>query len=130
MELLPEGQKNTSVEVTREDQNKINKFSTIIFKKDEIVSKLDSLKTEKEYLDDLSIELELLDEDEEIMYKVGDSFVYLKVSSVIERIENDMETLSGQINEIGDLVDEYDEELNGLKVQLYDKFGKNINLER
>ncbi|KGT67778.1 prefoldin subunit 4, partial [Candida albicans 12C] len=72
MELLPSGQANTSTEVTYEDQLKINKFSTLISKKDEQTQQLSTLKTEKEYLDDLSIELELIDDDEKIQYKVGD----------------------------------------------------------
>ena len=57
-------QANTSTEVTYEDQLKINKFSTLISKKDEQTQQLSTLKTEKEYLDDLSIELELIDDDE------------------------------------------------------------------
>ncbi|KHC66581.1 prefoldin subunit 4, partial [Candida albicans P75016] len=77
MELLPSGQANTSTEVTYEDQLKINKFSTLISKKDEQTQELSTLKTEKEYLDDLSIELELIDDDEKIQYKVGDTNIKL-----------------------------------------------------
>lgn len=69
MELLPSGQANTSTEVTYEDQLKINKFSTLISKKDEQTQQLSTLKTEKEYLDDLSIELELIDDDEKYNIK-------------------------------------------------------------
>lgn len=54
MELLPDGQRNTATEVSWDDQQKINKFSTLINKKDENLEVLKKLKEEKEYLDDLS----------------------------------------------------------------------------
>ena len=130
MELLPSGQANTSTEVTYEDQLKINKFSTLISKKDEQTQELSTLKTEKEYLDDLSIELELIDDDEKIQYKVGDCFVFLPKDQVLEKIESDSDSLEEKINSIEELIDGFDEELKDLKAQLYDKFGDNINLER
>ncbi|KGQ85432.1 prefoldin subunit 4 [Candida albicans P94015] len=130
MELLPSGQANTSTEVTYEDQLKINKFSTLISKKDEQTQQLSTLKTEKEYLDDLSIELELIDDDGKIQYKVGDCFVFLPKDQVLEKIESDADSLEEKINSIEELIDGFDEELKDLKAQLYDKFGDNINLER
>ncbi|EGW35738.1 uncharacterized protein SPAPADRAFT_53903 [Spathaspora passalidarum NRRL Y-27907] len=130
MELLPEGQRNTATEVTWEDQQRINKFSTIIAKKDEQSAILEKLKTDKEYLDDLSLEIELLDEDEKIQYKIGDAFMLLKVEKAVEKIEQDNEKLSTRINEVCDLIDSYDDQLGELKKYLYAKFGNNINLER
>ncbi|QEL62715.1 hypothetical protein CJJ09_004894 [Candidozyma auris] len=75
MELLPSGQQN-SVEVLWEDQQKINKFSSLIYKKDALTERLEKLKSEKEYIEDLAMEIELLDEDEKIQYKIGDAFVF------------------------------------------------------
>lgn len=130
MELLPEGQRNTATEVTWEDQQKINKFSTIISKKDQQQAILDKLKTEKEYLDDLSTELELLDEDEPIQYKIGDGFVFMKTSKALTKIEADDRAISEKIDRVEELIDGFDEQLAELKKHLYGKFGKNINLER
>lgn len=130
MELLPEGQRNTATEVQWEDQQKINKFSTLISKKDSKQAQLEKLKTEKEYLDDLNMELELLDEAEQIQYKVGDAFVFLKVSKALKKIEKDDEAITEKIEAIESLIEGYDEQLEELKSQLYAKFGKNINLER
>ncbi|KAK6455256.1 Prefoldin beta-like protein [Scheffersomyces xylosifermentans] len=130
MELLPEGQRNTAAEVLWEDQQKINKFSTLINKKDEQLEILEKLKTEKEYLDDLALEIELLDEDEKIQYKIGEVFVFLKVEKAVEKIEAENEKLSSQIDEIYETISTYDESLADLKKQLYAKFGNNINLER
>ncbi|KAI3403522.2 hypothetical protein KGF56_003679 [Candida oxycetoniae] len=130
MELLPEGQRNTAVEVEWEDQQRINKFSTLINKKDSKQLQLDKLKVEKEYLDDLTMELELFDEDEKIQYKVGDAFMFIKVKKALGKIENDDEAISKKIDDIVELISEYDEELGKLKKALYAKFGNNINLER
>ncbi|CAI5759177.1 unnamed protein product [Candida verbasci] len=130
MELLPEGQRNTATEVKWEDQQKINKFSTIISKKDELLIHLDQLNQEKEYSDDLSLEIELLDEDDTIQYKLGDSFVFMKVSKAISKLESDQEKMNNKIDASNELIVKYDEELNELKSHLYAKFGNNINLER
>lgn len=129
MELLPKGQSN-SVQVLWEDQQNINKFSSLINEKDELTAELEKLKTEKEYLDDLSLELELLDEDEKIQYKLGDIFVFMKVSKVLERIESDGEILGGKLDDLDSKIEDLDSQLTDLKALLYTKFGNNINLER
>lgn len=129
MELLPEGQKNTT-EVLFEDQKKINKFSLLISNKDELEAQLALLKLEKEYCGDLELELELLDEDEKVQYKVGDAFVFLNVESAVKRIEAENERLDAKIDEIDGEIDAIDSQLLELKEQLYAKFGNNINLER
>lgn len=130
MELLPDGQKNTATEVSWEDQQKINKFSSLITQKDELSDLVGKYKTEKEYIEDLSMEIELLDEDEKIQYKVGEVFVFMKAEKATSRIEKENEKLDLKINEFNDQIDEIDEKLNTLKKSLYAKFGNNINLER
>ncbi|KAH3684764.1 hypothetical protein WICPIJ_004263, partial [Wickerhamomyces pijperi] len=114
MELLPEGQKNTT-EVTWEDQKKINSFSTLISKKDSLTVVYEKNKQEKEYLDDLTLELELVDEDDKLSYKIGDSFVLLKQSEIMERLEKDQELLDSKISESESQIDTIDQELASLK---------------
>ncbi|KAG7757779.1 hypothetical protein KL911_000755 [Ogataea haglerorum] len=129
MELLPEGQKNTT-EVTWQDQQKINSFSTLISKRDALSATLDENKQEKEYLDDLALEIELVDEDEKLNYKIGDSFVLMKQSEIVERLEKDQELLDSKIRELESQIEDIDQDLNNLKKLLYAKFGNAINLER
>ncbi|CAH6720323.1 prefoldin subunit 4 [[Candida] jaroonii] len=129
MELLPEGQKN-SIQVLWEDQQKINRFSSLINAKDELSSKLEKLKTEKDYIDDLSLELELVDEDEKIQYKFGDGFIFLKAEQVLEKIDKTNTDLTSKIEDAESKIDDLNDQLNELKTDLYAKFGKNINLER
>ncbi|SCW04025.1 LAFE_0H04258g1_1 [Lachancea fermentati] len=129
MELLPEGQKN-SVQVLYEDQQKINEFSKLIMRKDALNQELSILKQEKEYLDDVSLEIELIDEDDQIQYKIGDVFVFMKQSDVVEQLEKDAEKLDAKIESLEDNDSEIDSRISELKSSLYAKFGDNINLER
>lgn len=129
MELLPKGQKN-SAEVSWEDQQKINDFSTHISKKDILTAELEKLQTEKEYIDDLSMEIELIDEDDNVDYKIGDTFVLIKQSEAMERLENQNGYLETKITELEAQIEGLDSKLGALKKQLYAKFGMAINLER
>lgn len=129
MELLPSGQQN-SVEVLWEDQQKINKFSSLIYKKDALTERLEKLKSEKEYIEDLAMEIELLDEDEKIQYKIGDAFVFLEAEAAIEAINKQNETLDTQIFELKDQIEVIEDHLALYKKDLYAKFGNNIQLER
>lgn len=129
MELLPQGQKNTT-EVLLEDQQKINQFSSYINQKDSLSEQLKSFQTEKEYIEDLALEIELLDEDEQIQYKIGDAFVFVSVSKAVEKIESENEVLDGKIDDLSEKISEIDSQLALLKAHLYGKFGNNINLER
>ncbi|WPK26525.1 hypothetical protein PUMCH_003880 [Australozyma saopauloensis] len=129
MELLPQGQKNTT-EVLWEDQQKINKFSSLINQKDSLTDQLKSLQSEKEYIDDLALEIELLDEDEKIQYRIGDSFVFVTVTRAVDMIEAENELLDGKINSLSEKIEGIDSQLALLKAHLYGKFGNNINLER
>lgn len=130
MELLPEGQKN-QVEVLFEDQQKINEFSKLVNKKDVLNQELTKQKQEKEYLDDISLEIELIDEDELINYKITDNaFIKMKQEDVVEKLEKDNEQLDVAIDELESKIIEVDERLSELKEALYTKFGDNINLER
>ncbi|CCE92900.1 tubulin-binding prefolding complex subunit GIM3 TDEL_0F00890 [Torulaspora delbrueckii] len=129
MELLPQGKKNNT-NVTYEDQQKINKFSKLIMRKDNLEKELLQQRQEKEYLDDVSLEIELIDEDDLVPYKVGALFLQLKQSEVVEQLEKDMESVDSIIDSLETQDSELDEEVRVLKSSLYAKFGDNINLER
>lgn len=128
--MLPEGQKN-DVQVTPEDQDRINSFSKLILRQDKHKAVLGSLQEEKEYIDELSLELELMDEDEKLSYNLGDcSFIKLKVSKIIKLLETDLEELNKKEEDISTEIDEIEVILQDLKQKLYAKFGNNINMER
>ncbi|ORE04251.1 hypothetical protein BCV72DRAFT_182951, partial [Rhizopus microsporus var. microsporus] len=87
------------VEVTWIDQERINEFSKYNAKIDDLEEEYEKLKKEKEYLDDVAMELELADEDEPVRYKIGDAFVHISVSEATEKIEKDSERLDLLIEE-------------------------------
>lgn len=130
LSVLPEGQDN-NVEVTQDDQNKINEFSKLILRQEKIKVMLESLHDEKEYIDELSLELELMDEDEKLPYKLGDSaFINMKVGKIIKLLEKELEEMNTKEEELAKQVDDLEETLQELKKTLYAKFGNNINMER
>lgn len=129
MEMLPQGKRNNT-NVTYEDQQKINTFSKLIMRKDNLEKELSQQRQEKEYLDDVSLEIELVDEDELVPYKIGSLFLQLKQSEVVEQLEKDMESVDQLIDSLESQETGLDEEIRVLKSSLYAKFGDNINLER
>lgn len=129
MELLPQGQRN-SAKVTYDDQQKINKFSMLIMRKDSLEQTLKQQRQEKEYLDDVSLEIELIDEDELVKYKIGMIFLHLKQTEVVEQLEKDMIVVDSVIDDLETQETELNSQIRDLKTALYAKFGDNINLER
>ncbi|CAJ0764001.1 24074_t:CDS:2 [Entrophospora sp. SA101] len=68
--------------------------------------------------------------DLEETYKIGDSFIDLPILKVQELIEKDKALLEGELESIKNEFDELKNKMSNLKVHLYRKFGKAINLER
>ncbi|CAG8455548.1 11471_t:CDS:2 [Ambispora leptoticha] len=117
-------------EVTWEDQQQINSFSKLNAKYSDLEEIYNAKKIEKESLEDLSSELELADDDELVKYKIGDAFITLPLQEAQERIERESELLTQELEKLKHEMDGYVEKMNQLKVSLYGKFGKAINLER
>ncbi|OLY83981.1 Prefoldin subunit 4 [Smittium mucronatum] len=118
------------VEVSFEDQAQINRFSKINLQMELLESKYDDQKKEKEYIDDLSMEMELLDEDSQLDYKIGDAFVKMTVSQVQDRIELEKDSLEVRITSMKAELAAMTKEMEDLKAQLYSKFGSSINLDK
>ncbi|KAG6868391.1 hypothetical protein C0993_003807 [Termitomyces sp. T159_Od127] len=91
--------------------------------------KLHVLKQEKEALDDLAMELELADEDELVLYRVGEAFLHLPLSQAQKRLERDQSHIDTRISTLSTSSEDCDTQMKALKVQLYAKFGSAINLD-
>lgn len=63
-------------------------------------------------------------------YQIGDAFVYLRQSEVMERLEQDQGKIGTLVDETETKITEITEEMDKLKKVLYSKFGNAINLER
>ncbi|CAG8973317.1 hypothetical protein HYALB_00000079 [Hymenoscyphus albidus] len=117
------------VEVRREDQDKINKFSRLHQREIAIEEELKAKHKEKEDLDDVSNELELADEDKKIPYKIGDGFVHLPLEEVQEMLSTSTSRIEEEVAVLEEKLSEIREEQTALKVDLYARFGRSINLE-
>lgn len=120
-------QEANEIEVTWEDQQSINAFSRLNSTYSDLLEDLRLRREERESLDDLSLELELADEDEAVLYKIADTFVNLPHDQAMERLESDKEHADEEIEKLQSEADRYEEEMKGLKVKLYAKFGDNIS---
>lgn len=90
---------------------------------------LEAQKQEQEYLSDVQMEIELLDEDDKVQYKIGDTFVFLPQEEAVERLEQDTETTNSVIEKLEDQINDIEGQMSELKKALYAKFGNAINLE-
>ncbi|KAK0194988.1 Prefoldin subunit 4 [Armillaria mellea] len=123
LRMIPQDdESDDAAEVTWEDQQRINTFSKLNTRMRSIDEELEELKQEKEALDDLSTELELADEDDPVLYKVGETFLHMPHPRAIKRLERDQTAIDSQSEAC-------QKEMNELKVVLYAKFGRAINLD-
>ncbi|KAJ6498961.1 Prefoldin subunit 4 [Mycena sanguinolenta] len=124
-----ENDDDDAAEVTLEDQNRISTFSKLNARVRNIEAKLEELKQEKEALDDLTTELELADEDEPVLYKVGETFLHMRLPQALKRLDKDQADVSAQLSSLSNTAEQYEKEMKELKVTLYAKFGSAINLD-
>ncbi|KAG9063418.1 hypothetical protein KI688_004301 [Linnemannia hyalina] len=130
MRMLEKEDEEGDIQVSWQDQENINTFSKYNAKLQDFEEAYESKKTEKEYLDDLAMELELADEDEPVKYRIGEAFVSLSLEAAQERITKSQEELDQEIEGLKSQMDEAVEKMDGLKKVLYARFGNAINLEK
>ncbi|THX20711.1 Prefoldin, subunit 4, partial [Aureobasidium pullulans] len=126
---LSKDEEGEETEVRREDQDKINRFSTLHQKEKLLQADLKTREKEKEDLEEVSSELELADEDEKVSYKIGDSFFLLSLPEVQELLAASIEKIDSDVTAVEEKLSELREEMQQLKTALYGRFGRSINLE-
>ncbi|KAE9403921.1 Prefoldin, subunit 4 [Gymnopus androsaceus JB14] len=129
MRMIEPDHENDDTEVTWEDQQKINLFSKLNTRMRNFDAKMKEAKQEKEALDDLSTELELADEDEPVLYKVGETFLHLPLPRAMKKLEKDGADLDAKLLNLSESSQQCETEMKQLKVALYAKFGSAINLD-
>ncbi|RKP09718.1 putative GIM3-Gim complex component [Thamnocephalis sphaerospora] len=125
-----EKDEEADVEVKWEDQQRINEFSRLNNKVSDWEDQLSAKKQEKEYLEDLSGELELADEDEPVKYRLGEAFVAISLEDAQSRLEKEQDKLTEDIDALDTKMTEASERMAELKRLLYGKFGNAINLDK
>ena len=64
-----------------------------------------------------------------LSYKIGDSFISLPLSEVQERLSTSTSKIEDEVSVVEEKLGTVREEMSQLKVQLYARFGRSINLE-
>lgn len=62
-------------------------------------------------------------------YKIGDSFISLPLPEVQELLSTSTGRIEEEVSAVGEKLSTVREEMSELKVQLYARFGRSINLE-
>ncbi|XP_029994646.1 prefoldin subunit 4 [Sphaeramia orbicularis] len=118
------------VNVTFEDQQKINKFARNTSRMTELKNEIEAKKKSLQNLQDASDDLMMLDDDALLIpYQIGDVFISHTQEETQEMLEAAKEALEQEVKGLEDRVSAIQQVLGDLKVQLYAKFGNNINLE-
>ncbi|PYH95085.1 Prefoldin, subunit 4 [Aspergillus ellipticus CBS 707.79] len=116
-------------EVRREDQEKINRFSRLHQRETVLEEMLKLKQKDKEDLEEISTELELADEDELVPYKIGDAFFHLPLEEAQALLSNSTDEIDTEVGKLEEKLGDLRDELQQLKVALYARFGRSINLE-
>lgn len=118
------------VNVTFEDQQKINKFARNTSRITELKEEIEVKKKHLQNLEDACDDIMLADDDcLMIPYQIGDVFISHSQEETQEMLEDAKKTLQEEIDALESRVASIQRVLADLKVQLYAKFGSNINLE-
>ncbi|XP_041801993.1 prefoldin subunit 4 [Chelmon rostratus] len=118
------------VNVTFEDQLKINKFARNTSRMTELKKEIEAKKKSLQNLQDASDDLMMLDDDSLLIpYQIGDVFVSHTQEETQEMLQSAKEALEQEVRGLEERVSAIQQTLGDLKIQLYAKFGDNINLE-
>ncbi|XP_065222370.1 prefoldin subunit 4 [Planococcus citri] len=120
---------DTEVHITYDDQQRINQFARLNAKYEDFKEDIQIKKNDVQNLEDAVNELMLCDDDEQIMYKEGEIFLYKSVSNAQNSLEDYKTELQNMTQNIEKEIVSLKEQIETLKAHLYAKFGSNIHLE-
>jgi len=122
--------KGDDVEVTFEDQKKINLFACKNITLNELQENIKAVKKELDNVEDAENDLLMLEDDDEmISFQIGEVFFEYNVDNTNTLLEKRKADLEDKMNELKEKESEVQKVMKDLKVQLYAKFEDNINLE-
>ncbi|KAJ7495880.1 Prefoldin subunit 4 [Mycena galericulata] len=108
--LEQDDENDDAAEVTWEDQQRISSFSKLNTRMRNIEEKLRELKSL-------------------CRYKVGEAFLHMPLPRALKRLEKDQTDIDAQVSSLSNSVEQCEKEMKELKVTLYAKFGRAINLD-
>mmetsp|Transcript_88959 Transcript_88959/g.207042 ORF Transcript_88959/g.207042 Transcript_88959/m.207042 type:complete len:126 (-) Transcript_88959:93-470(-) len=118
------------IEVEKDDQQRINAFSRLNLRFDELDEEIKGLKKQVQTYKDAADEIDGCMETDSTMMRIGEAFMPVDEDTATEKLNKlaaqAEERLSGCTDEIEDVKSQMD----SLKKVLYQKFGTSINLEK
>ncbi|XP_068119637.1 prefoldin subunit 4 [Hyperolius riggenbachi] len=117
------------VNVTFEDQQKINVFARNTSRVTELKDEIEIKKKELQNLEDACDDIMMLEDSVMIPYQIGDVFISHSQEETQEMLEAAKKAVEEEIESSQRRVESIQQVLGDLKIQLYAKFGNNINLE-
>lgn len=124
-----QGVNDDDVQISYQDQSKINSFAINNNKLHDLQDDLADKKKELENVSEAIDELIVLDETEIVPFQYGEVYTYLSVKDASVELEKKKEQVEEQINALQNKIKSVQDILTDLKKQLYAKFGNKINLE-
>uniref|UniRef100_A0A0N4ZKN3 Prefoldin subunit 4 n=1 Tax=Parastrongyloides trichosuri TaxID=131310 RepID=A0A0N4ZKN3_PARTI len=118
----------SNLRVNKEDQAKINKYATGHAKSENLKKEIQKLNVYIENCKEAEEEIMIVD-DETIPYKVGNAFFDLTVDEISNQLVEDIKNGDAKLAAKKEALQKVTNELEGLKKELYAKFGDAINLE-
>jgi len=106
----------------------INQFGRLNNKFHEYTVELKGKQTDLEDLREAENEI-LISEEELVKYRVGEIYVSVPQTTAEEMIAEETKQVEKQVDELTQQMDDIKQVMAQLKVKLYAKFGKSINLE-
>lgn len=118
-------------EVTREDQEMINKFGLLHSRLKEYEAEYDRLKKELDTIHDAQGDVMMAPEEPgALKISVGESYFDADLDTVIEKLEEEEGTVQAQMDDMDKKICDIKASLEELKATLYGKFGRSaINLD-
>lgn len=115
--MLERGEE-VSEAVTWEDQSMINTFSKLVSRLSEAEDLLKAQAQEREYLDDVSTELELADDGQKVIYRIGDCYAHLPLTVAQARLARQRTVVEGECGKLESSISDIKEQMDGLKIKL------------
>ncbi|KAL5367360.1 hypothetical protein CPHLJ_7g530 [Cryptosporidium parvum] len=120
---------SSDINMSYDDQKQINRFSSLLSRKVELKGELERFKENLQTHCDALDEIALCMDPEGILIRVGESYYHASEDEATEKIEELKSQVEGRIEEISKELSSIQQEMDKLKVDLYLKFGSNINLD-
>mmetsp|Transcript_1114 Transcript_1114/g.2306 ORF Transcript_1114/g.2306 Transcript_1114/m.2306 type:complete len:127 (+) Transcript_1114:50-430(+) len=118
------------IEVEKDDQKRINAFSRLNLRYDELDEEIGVLKKNIQTYKDATEEIEGCMESDGVVLKLGEAFTPVDEDVALEKLGKLMEEAEARLVEATNEVEEVKTRMDELKKVLYSKFGTSINLEK